>query len=384
MLRIRAVAPHVHISSSSLHQTSYALKTKDDKVVQQVLQLLDSEKKSYGVQSYDILGTTIEDIFLDLMAKNDIGQVGPKLEDAENASEKTPSVTPPLGLEESRNSMDLATGRRMSPFRQAFTIFHKRVLIARRSWLTPVLTVLIAIAGSCIPMVFLSHRPVACGRRLGNSTTIPLYLPNSPVVPFTFGFSSRAVDSPPGVIKGLGSTANNFRVTDETDTAAFSSYINQNYRNLSLGGVAFDFNQGDTLVAWEATPPGIMGPSMLNMASNVLYNRALNQTRGGNAPATIIKASFTAFPPIASGTLASLRWMAFFAAVMVSSSVFIASGDALTNMLLPLDSPSIPHSLRSMYQESGGHRCRPCSYQMGSLIRLGYGLDISCLTRFSR
>lgn len=317
---IRGITPHVAATSSSLHQVSYALKTKEDSVVQQVLHLLDTEKATYGIHSYDILGTTIEDIFLDLMNKNDPNPLYHKSDD-DKASKSSHSLTPPLEHECPIDTMNLPSGRRVSPFRQAFTIFHKRFLILRRSWLTPFLMVLIAIAGSCIPIIFLSDRPVQCGRRLANSTSIPLYLPNSPIVPFTFGFSSRAVDSPPGIIRSLGSSSDGLRVTDKSDTTAFSDYINQNYRNLSLGGVAFDLETGDTLVAWEASPPGVMGLSMLNMASNVLYNRALNQTRAGgtSAPATIIKASYSLFPEIAAGTLNSLKWLGFFGCVMVSS-----------------------------------------------------------------
>lgn len=324
LARIQDIAPNVTATASSLHQVSYALKTKEDAIVQKVLHLFDSKKEKYDIQSYDILGTTIEDIFLDLMNKNDPNQLDPKLDDVEKSSKDSRSLTPPLKPAELEGTMKLASGRRVSPFRQAFTIFHKRFLILRRSWLAPLLTVLVAIAGSCIPIIFLSHRPVACGRRLGNSTSIPLYLPDSPLIPFTFGFSSRAVDSPPGIIRSLGNSTNGFRITDQPDITAFNDYINQNYRNLSLGGVAFDFDRGDTLIAWEATPPGLMGLSMLNMASNVLYNRALNQTRAGgtSAPATIIKTNYSLFPPIAAGTLVSLKWLAFFGCVMVSISWF--------------------------------------------------------------
>jgi hypothetical protein len=308
-------------SSNSPHQVSYALKSKDDAIVQQILQLLEAEKATYGIQNYDIIGTTIEDIFLDLMSTNDPNQFEIKPEDMEKVTPDSRSVTPPLENEKVETSMNLASGRRVSPFRQAFTIFHKRFMILKRSWLTPMLTVLIAIAGSCIPLVFLSNQPVTCETKLRNSTTIPLYLPDSPVVPLTLAFTSRTVDSPPGVVSSLGPSSDFLRVTDEPDMTAFSDYINQNYRNLSLGGVAFDFDAGDTLVAWEASPPGVVGLSMLNLASNILYNRALNQTRSGGAtaPATIIRAGYSLFPALAAGTLFSLKWLAFFAAVMVSS-----------------------------------------------------------------
>lgn len=309
-------------SNTSSYQVSCSLKSKDDAVVQQVLQLLEAEKISYGVQNYDIVGTTIEDIFLDLMSKNDPNQLDMDSAGLENASPDSRPATPALLRKNDAPelSMKLASGRRVSPFRQAFTIFHKRFMILKRSWLTPALTVLIAIAGSCIPLVFMGHQPVSCGTRLSDSISIPLYLPDSPLIPFTFGFSSRAVNTPPGIIRSLGPSTDPLRVTDEPDMTAFTDYINHNYRNLSLGGVAFDFDEGNTLVSWEGTPPGVMGLSMLNMASNVLYKQALNQTQnaGGVSPTTIIVTDFSPFPHMAAGTLVSLKWLTFFGAIMVS------------------------------------------------------------------
>ena len=54
----------LHINSATIS------KPREVAVVQQVLQLLDNKTGTHGTVSYDILGTTIEDIFLDLMSKN--------------------------------------------------------------------------------------------------------------------------------------------------------------------------------------------------------------------------------------------------------------------------------------------------------------------------
>ena len=336
-------------SNTSSYQVSCSLKSKDDAVVQQVLQLLEAEKISYGVQNYDIVGTTIEDIFLDLMSKNDPNQLDMDSAGLENASPDSRPATPALLRKNDAPelSMKLASGRRVSPFRQAFTIFHKRFMILKRSWLTPALTVLIAIAGSCIPLVFMGHQPVSCGTRLSDSISIPLYLPDSPLIPFTFGFSSRAVNTPPGIIRSLGPSTDPLRVTDESDMTAFTDYINQNYRNLSLGGVAFDFDEGNTLVSWEGTPPGVMGLSMLNMASNVLYKQALNQTQnaGGVSPTTIIVTDFSPFPHMAAGTLVSLKWLTFFGAIMVSP----LGGPDLCELVLTICGQSVYPAFFALY-----------------------------------
>lgn len=304
---IRAIAPETHTSSPIPNLVCYHLKSKDSVVVEKVLQLLDDEGQTHNIASCDVLGTTIEDIFLDLMSKEE----GP--DDAEKVSRDTI----PLASNLKPGAMQLANGRRMSPYRQAFTIFHKRLLIARRSWLTPLLTVLIAIAGATIPLVFIHGRQQSCVRGFDNATSIPLYLPSSPLVPFTFGFTSRVVVSPPGIASTLGSSTEFFRVTDVPDNASFVNYIEANYRNLSLGGVSFDLAEQTALVAWEASSPGFTSASMLNLASNVLYNNALNISGNTADTPTLIRATYSPFPPTAAGTLFSLKWVVFFGAVMV-------------------------------------------------------------------
>lgn len=308
---IRAIAPAVYVSTHSPHQMFYHLKTRDSEIVQQTLELIDTKVQSGDVISYEIIGTTIEDIFLDLMAKDDIQN-----DNEEKGSRDTASPSP-LPKEISM-TMDLPTGKAVSPFEQAFTIFHKRLLIGKRSWLTPLLTIGIAVAGSCIPLVFITGKSQSCVRQFGDSSlSVPLYLPVSPIVPFTLGPSSRVLESPSGIVSTLGNSTDLFRVTDVPDNATFVNDITKNFLNLSLGGISLDLNTGASLVVWEATPPGLTGPSMLNLATNVLYNRALNSSGNTDRTPTIIRASYSTFPPVAAGTLVSLRWIVFFGAVMV-------------------------------------------------------------------
>ncbi|KAF9045107.1 hypothetical protein BJ165DRAFT_1346335 [Panaeolus papilionaceus] len=315
--RIKELAPRTQVSVPSAFQLSYYLRTKDMDVIRQVLELLDAEKTTYNIVSYDILGTTIEDIFLDLMAKNDA--------ELDKTSSSEPSISAAALAEKPDRTLELPTGRPVSPFKQAFTIFHKRFMIARRSWLTPLLTILVAVCGACIPLALIKGRQQSCVVRFRNTTSIPLYLPGSvvsPLIPFTFGPSSRIVQTPPGVIETLGSSTDLFRTTDVNNKQAFMDLFDKNYRNLSIGGLSFDFNTGETLIAWEASPPGLKGASMLNLATNVLYNRALNSSGNGERTPTLIRANYATFPPVAAGTLVSLRWMVFFGAFMAVYPAF--------------------------------------------------------------
>ncbi|KAF7340910.1 hypothetical protein MSAN_02075900 [Mycena sanguinolenta] len=343
---IRTLAPHALMSLASPHQPLYHLKSKDTTVVDQVLQLLDRESEKYNIASYDVLGTSIEDIFLELMRKEDTSENRESTEgtgEAEKSSSASVDESKPVAL-------NLATGRATSPLQQALTIFYKRSLILRRSWLTPLLAVIVAIAGSAIPLVFISGRSESCVKTLDiPDTDIFLFPPLSPLSAFYLGPQSRVLDSPPGIIDSLGnltalsgialanltSSVNStdlgnttalqpFSVLDLADNATFVSTIQQNFQNITTGGVSFDAASGDILVAWEATAPGLMGPTMLSLASNILLNHALNTSgRAGPVPSLILP-TYESFPPVDAGTLFALKWIAFFCAVMSVFPAFFA------------------------------------------------------------
>lgn len=331
LLRIRALAPLTYTTSPSPNHVSYHLKAKDTNTVQQVLQLVENEQEMYDIASYSVLGTSIEDIFLGLMHDSEVdsNKQDEKLAVAEKAGSSSSTPIPTLAPSPPE-VLQLTDGRRRSPLSQAFTIFHKRALIARRSWLTPALAVLIAVAGACIPIFFLKDARQTCTQVLRVTINVPLYLPFSP-----FGFiqmvatGGHVLASPPGIISSLGSSTNFLQITNIQDNATFVDTINQTYRNQSLGGVSVDLNSGNALVAWEASPPGIVGPVMLNLASNILYNHALNVSgRGVEAGGAVglISANYQNFPGIAAGTLFALKWVAFFGAAMVSKILSLLHG----------------------------------------------------------
>jgi ATP-binding cassette, subfamily A (ABC1), member 3 len=309
---IRDIAPHVYTSSPAPDQCSYHLKSKESAVVQQVLELLERDGKRYHASSYDILGTTIEDIFLELIT-NDAAEDARTSEDA-TEKEKTAVVAPATQDDDaSTSSFNLPTGRKVSPFRQALTIFHKRVLIARRSWLSQLLTIGIAVAGCCIPLVFITGKSQSCEIRRQPLRPIPV------VAPVAFQIqggnaTSNVLTYPPGLTEVLGPQANALFGTDNVSSSeAFVNQIRQNYKNMTLGGLSLNEDTNEALFAWEASPPGLNGLIMLNLASNVLLAR----TAVAETP-QVLWTEFAALPGRAAGTLISLRWTIFFGIFMVS------------------------------------------------------------------
>jgi len=306
------------MSLSSPSQASYHLKSKDSVVVEKVLQLLDDERKALRIASYDVLGTSIEDIFLDLMTSQTRSSSpdGSKKDSGDISEHILPELihTPSAPGKE---ALELTDGRPRSPFSQALTIFYKRALIARRSWLTPLLVVLIAVCGACIPLVFLSGQPVTCAVTFKNETVIPLYFPYSPIYTTTVGPGSQILTSPPNITTTLGRTTMSLNTENVPNNATFISMIEQNYLNLSFGGISIDTQTGDSLFAWQASPPGLIGSTMLNLVTNILYNQALNASGDTAGTPSIIMANYASFPHIAAGTLVDLKWVAFFGAAMV-------------------------------------------------------------------
>jgi hypothetical protein len=304
---IRAVAPLAFLSTPSPKHVLYHLKTRDSNIVGRVLDMLDGEVHMKRITSYEILGTTIEDIFLELMA--------------ENEAKDESSVDTLVPLAPKPTLVDLPNGRPISPFVQACTIFHKRLLIAKRSWLSPLLMIIVAVAGSCIPLVFIAGQQQECGQQFHSLPATPLYLPYSPIL-YAAGPSSQVIASPPNIISTLGPSTRSLNVTNEPNNETFVNTISENYHNLSLGGISISLSTGASLVAWDATPSGIRGSSMLNLVTNVLYNRALNSSGNARGTPALIQANYATFPKVVSNTLLYLKWLFFFGAAMVSTFLF--------------------------------------------------------------
>ncbi|KLO20603.1 P-loop containing nucleoside triphosphate hydrolase protein [Schizopora paradoxa] len=322
---IRTMAPDSYMESFTSSTASYHLKLRDPATVQRILERLEHDRSELSIATYDLHSTSMEDIFLKLMKDH-----GEGLQDEIITEEKDSES---LGAGDSATESDgsrilkLTSGRRRSPLAQALTIFHKRCIIARRSWLTPLLTVVIAVAGSCVPLFFLDNRAETCVKQFDETFPVPMFLPSSGeqlILEIASAGDASVLSSPPGVVDTLGNVTVGLSTQDIQDNATFVSDIRANFQNFSLGGVSIDENTGDSLVAWEASPPGTLGPSVLNLATNILYNRALNSTGRSTGTPNLILANLQNFPPVDGGTLLALKWTAFFGACMGAFPAFFA------------------------------------------------------------
>jgi ATP-binding cassette subfamily A (ABC1) protein 3 len=310
--------PDAYAIKPSPSVSVYHLKTRDSGVVGQVLDFLEEEEREGRIVSYDILGTTIEDIFLDLMHREQS-----KPTKTHSASSSIDNLSSTTLVKPALAAMDLPNGRGVSPYRQAFTIFHKRLLIARRAWVTPLLTIAIAVAGATIPLTFTTGLQQLCVPKAAPIVAVPLWLPDAPFAQATASVGSFPwmVVSPPDLLDTFGNLTSNLTVSEAADAAAFTEAVTSGRHTLALGGVSVDQADGSATVAWEASPPGIRAPAMLNMASNVLLHRAVGLSTAGTTSddprPVMIATNYGAFAKVARATLMYLRWIFFFGAVMV-------------------------------------------------------------------
>jgi len=315
---IQQHAPEATVTNLTLHSVTFALKVKDPNIVKQILVGLEQEESNGRIGGYEVNSTSLEDIFLDLMGKD---RELHESDDQGSASEKLDGDDSPalVGSADTANlhptPLDLTPARPTSLLYQSLTIFYKRLLILRRSWLSPLLAVIVACCGACIPLFFMNDRVSTCAITFRPTRISPLWLPLSRVgtlarvastSPLSNGQPINDGDviprvAPPDVLDVLDQAVS-VPTVKLADESSFMQNIEQNVRNLTTGGVWIDTSSRQALFAYEATDT-LNGPTMLNLVSNVLYSAV------GRADSEIIFANYMAFPLRGGQGFTALKWV---------------------------------------------------------------------------
>lgn len=327
---IRQIAPSTVIEDSGDAQVLYRLNEKDTNIVQQALKLLDQHQSSNRVVNYDIIGTTIEDVFLGLMSDkgktskagaNDLNVVMDNngVMDSESENTSTHSNRPTL----------LASGRPVSVFHQALTIFYKRLLVLRRSWLPPLIALGIAIGGHLAGLSFIYSPSTSCSE-LGSASKLTMwYDPPISMEVITFdwlkwGGPEQFVTSPPDLLTSAGVDITGLNFSSIENLEEFSRYVRLNSQNLTYGGLAIDPDSLESLLVLQV----FAGETYLSFSSNYIYNKAMIKSATGGNTSTMGRIQMST-GILTSGTIEvmgastdSLPWAAFFGAAMVSSRFF--------------------------------------------------------------
>jgi len=317
---IRQRAPEATITNLSLQSVTFALKTKDSSIVKQILASLETEERKGRIGGYEVNSTSLEDIFLGLMGKDrELHEHDDQdsFSDEKLDGDDSPTPVAPADLTNPHPTpLDLTPARPTSLLYQSLTIFYKRLLILRRSWLSPLLAVVIACCGACIPLFYMNDRVSTCAITFRPTSISPLWLPLSRVArlasadPLSNDENGQPINdddvipriAPPGILDMLGQAVAAVPTVKLADQPSFMQNIEQNVRNLSTGGVWVDTSSRQALIAYEATNI-LNGPTMLNLASNVLFS-----TAGGANNRTIV-GNYMAFSRRSAQGLTALRWV---------------------------------------------------------------------------
>ncbi|QRV97329.1 ABC transporter [Ceratobasidium sp. AG-Ba] len=332
---LSTIRMHAPFTTLDLNERdTYLLHSKVPEIVAHVLEELEEAKEKLGIVSYDVTGPTLEGVFLKLISSEEepnksSSEIKPELKLYESAiclnddstREKHIGSDSESNNEQKLDILPLSDGRRTSPFRQALTGFHKRLLIFRRSQLAYALMTFIGIAGSCGPLIFMKGRSNTCALNGDLDMQIPLYYP---LTRFWLDWVLREdperygpVISPPDLLQVLGtSDAPQKRAQN---AAAFDQILKQSYKNLLLGGL--EVYNGQATIAWEASSRSFSGLVLLNLASNVLLSDAVQ--RNGTGP--LIAAFYQGLPGTQMAAIGpAAKWEGFFSAAMSVWPAFLA------------------------------------------------------------
>ncbi|KAF8709133.1 P-loop containing nucleoside triphosphate hydrolase protein, partial [Rhizoctonia solani] len=211
------------------------------------------------------------------------------------------------------SSIDLTEGRPTSIFLQAWVLWKKRMLVARRGWVVPFLAAVLAIGGACIPLFFIHNRQNRCIRNEHEDMRYSLFLPISP---FAWNDTGRTYVAPPGALSSL-----QYPIPGAyplADMNAFDTAIEATYPYIDTGGISI-LPDNTTTFAWEASPGNIAGNVMLNLASNTMFNIALNESRRAIGYGPKINGEIQPMPSITPrGIGPAIKWIAFFGSSMAA------------------------------------------------------------------
>jgi ATP-binding cassette, subfamily A (ABC1), member 3 len=372
--KVRIVAPQAYISSSPLSTATLHLKTTDLSSVARVVKVLEEQMHAFGITSFDVVTASVEDVFLHLVG------------DGETTKSDSDPLEPSSHSHPAHVSdMQLSSGRYLPVWKQAMTIFYKRALVIRKSWIPPLLAVAVAVVAG---VADLSTLPAADDLPKCDSLSTNLdvkidsftsSLPPSAVSPLNF---ADILATPPGIAGSLGNgSIPGAEVTDLSDNNTFVNYVENNRStsseggnfilfNIQDGGISVDTTTGASLIAWNAFDP-LAAYGQFNLVANIFYNRAINASSTPLSNFTLIQTNFAAFPSPTAGSLFGLFWVVIFALGMVW--LFHQQFQISDSQYLRL---SIQPSSLCMSRKKDNRLFKRCNTRTGCLRHSGCGWDI--------
>ncbi|KAK4686551.1 hypothetical protein P7C73_g3574, partial [Tremellales sp. Uapishka_1] len=287
----------------------YLTGSTDLGLIRNLLDRLYLERKADQQISYQINSASLQEVFLDINAE-------PAPEESSTPPKAPPSQVTSISdqdveskrVSSAESGLMLTSGtRRREPwctFEDAGIILVKRWLIFRKSFLMPVIAIVIVCCGAGIPLVFIKDRVQTCERVTTESRRQPLTYPYS-AYPVAFS----PVEIAPATAFGAYAYPAGYVQVDQ-DNATFVDRIGNLGLNITYGGISLAPEQTQqSLFAFEGTPLLNKGPSALNLLTNALLDEIsptiTNPFRIRLSYRYLASPSFTSIGQ-------AIKWLAFF------------------------------------------------------------------------
>ncbi|KAI3392302.1 hypothetical protein diail_5885 [Diaporthe ilicicola] len=272
------------------------------------------ELRSSGVKDYDIIGPTLEDVFLKLaeeMGDHHLGSDAPlalRPESTPDKLDKPPNSDSSSGEEP---GLRMSEGRGTGIAKQTFILVRKRFTILKRNYLPYLAAVLLPVITAGLVTLFLDgFSAVGCdpgAQSIAPAVSGLISFGTSPLIPI--GPSSLiTVDT---LTNRTGLNADSFHLVDTLDE--FNDFISNNFHSVTPGGFFLQPGQDpDATMAYIGNGAVIYGLLTLNMIGNVVEQ-------------TSITTSFQPFAlPFAPGAGKTLQLILYFGLAMSVYPAFFA------------------------------------------------------------
>ncbi|ROW12585.1 hypothetical protein VMCG_00338 [Cytospora schulzeri] len=238
---------------------------------------LIGELRANNVKDYDIVGPTLEDVFLALaeeMGENKLENEGPLSVRPESTSETLDKVPESDTSSGEFNGLRMTDGRGTGMAKQTLILVRKRFTILKRNYFPYLAAVLLPIITAGLVTLFLKdYSAVGCnpGEQANNPKVTNLDSLNiSPLIPVG---PSNLVDINT-LSSSTGLNASSFYLVNTLDE--FNSYISDNFRNVTPGGFFLQPSQDpEAVMAYIGDGSIIYGLITLNALDNVLQQTSI-------------------------------------------------------------------------------------------------------------
>ncbi|KAI8936079.1 hypothetical protein NX059_007578 [Plenodomus lindquistii] len=225
--------------------------------------------RDHGVENYDIVGPTLEDVFLanaeevkeyDLLrADDDVALTGTP-ENNETASEQASEI---------EKRLEMAKGRGTLMGKQTLILIQKRWTILRRNFLPYVFALLLPIVAAGLVTLFLKdYRAVGCDPGAASNDPEIFTLSSTDEIPLIpIGPTSLVGSAINTIVDRIGVSNDSFYVVDTLDE--FNNFVQTRFRNITPGGFFLRENE-PPVMAYLANSGVVGGLITLNTLDNIL------------------------------------------------------------------------------------------------------------------